>query len=212
MKLFTLLLVLIFSFNSNALTVEERKKLFDESIENLKGTGIEKKVPQIGQSFPDIVVDNKKISERIAGGSLLLIVYRGGWCPYCVKQLKEVQQHIEEFKSKNISILAISPETAMEVLKTKEKNNLSFEVTSDQSGEVLKQMGLIFRVDDEVAQEYKNLGINLAENQGNDRQELPVPATYLIDKNLKIHYGFVDADYRKRPAFNDLLLVIKDLK
>lgn len=142
----------------------------------------------------------------------MLIVYRGGWCPYCVKQLKEIQASIEKFKSQNVSILAISPETEQETRKTKNKNDLSFEVASDKNGNSLRKMGLIFRVDDKVAAEYKALGINLSESQANSNQELPVPATYLINTDMKIQYGYIDADYTKRPSTDDLLKVIETSK
>ncbi len=212
MKFLSLLIMVLFSFEATAMTQKERRKLFDDSTEKLKATGIEKGIPKVGQKFPDISINEKKISDRLNDGPVLFIVYRGGWCPYCVKQLVELEKNIEKFKSKNIAIIAVAPETKMEVLKTKEKNKLSFEVISDNDGDILRKLGLLFRVDDAVEAEYRNIGINLSSNQGNDRHELPVPVTYLIDKNLNIHYGFVDVDYTKRPKFDDLIKAVETLK
>lgn len=209
MKFTILLLCGLITFKAAALSPEERKKLFVDSIQSLKGTGIEKKVPQFGERFPDVTIADKKISEWVKEGPLLLVVYRGGWCPYCVKQLKDIEANLDKFKSYNVTVIAVAPETAQEAQKTKKKNNLSFNVFSDKDGATLKKMGLTFRVDDKVAEEYKNLGINLAENQGNKSQELPVPVTYIIGKDMKIQFGYVDADYTKRPSVEDVLSSLK---
>jgi peroxiredoxin len=192
------------TFKAGALSPEERKNLFTESIQKLKGTGIEKQVPQVGQSFPDASIGDKKVSDWVKVRPLLLVVYRGGWCPYCVKQLKDLQANLQRFKDNNVSIVAISLETEKEVRKTRSKNNLSLTLISDKDGAILRKVGLIFRVDDKVAQEYRALGINFAASQGNSYQELPVPATYLIGKDMKVRYGYIDADYTKRPSVEDI--------
>jgi peroxiredoxin len=209
MKTFVILLCGLFTLQVRALSPEARKQLFNDSIEKLKSTGIEKQVPQIGQSFPDVHMAGKKVSDWVKSGPLLLVVYRGGWCPYCVKQLKDLQTNIEKFKAQKISLMAIAPETEQEVRKTKSKNNLGFPIVSDKDGTLLRKLGLIFRVDNKVAEEYKNLGINLAKNQGNSFQELPIPATYIIGKDLKVQYGHIDADYKNRPSVEETLKAIK---
>lgn len=209
MKILILFFCGVFILEAQALSPEERSKLFVGAIQKLKETGIEKKAPQVGQTFPDIKISDKKISEWVKSGPLLLIVYRGGWCPYCVTQLKEIEANLDKFKEKNTSIVAIAPETEQEINKTKKKNGLSFNIISDKDGSILKRLGLTFRVDDKVAEEYKILGINLAENQGNTKQELPVPATYIIDKNMKIQFGYIEANHSKRPSTEDVLKAIQ---
>lgn len=212
MKTLILLFCGLIAFTAEALSPEERKKLFDESIQTLKGTGIEKNAPQLGGTFPDSEIAGKKVTEYVKEGPLLVVVYRGGWCPYCVKQLKDLQANINRLKDFKVTVIGISPEKETEVRKTKKKNDLSFTLVSDEDGKLLRELGLMFKVDDKVAQEYKNLGINLAESQGNSRQELPVPATYLVGKNRKVIYGYIDADYRKRPGTEELFSTLKEMR
>jgi len=212
MKAILFIFCTLLAVNSGAMTPDERKKLFDESIQTLKGTGIEKKVPQVGGTFPDTEIAGKKVSEHVKSGPLLLVVYRGGWCPYCVKQLKDLQANMDRLKEHKVTIIGIAPEMEAEVRKTKSKNDLSFTLVSDSEGKLLRKLGLMFRVDDKVALEYKNLGINLAENQGNSRQELPIPATYLIGKDMIVKYGFVDADYRKRPGVEEIFSTLREVR
>ena len=208
---FTAILLVFFSMKAMALGTEERKKLFQESIATLKSSGIEKKVPQFGESFPDAHILGKTISERVKPGPVLLIVYRGGWCPYCIKQLKEVEENITILRKRGVSVIALAIETEAEVRKTKNKNQLSFELVSDKDGALLRKLGFLFQVDAQVAAEYKKLGIDLVENQGNTRNELPIPATYLIGKDMKVKYAVIDADYTKRPKIQDIIKTVENL-
>lgn len=114
-------------------------------------------IPKVGLNFPDVQIADKKVSDWANQGPLFLIVYCGGWCPYCVKQLKELQVNIDKLKAQKISVIAIAPETEQEVCKTKNKNNLSFTLVSNKDGILLRKLGLDFRVDNKVAEVYKGL-------------------------------------------------------
>lgn len=122
-----------------------------------------------------------------------------------MKQLKEIQANLHRFAEKGISVVAISPELEKEVIKTKNKHNLTFELVSDRNGTILNSMGLMFKVESGVLEVYNSLGISLPASQGNDKGELPIPATYLIGKNGKTIYAHIDADYRVRPKVLDVL-------
>lgn len=204
-------LLLLFSLQAFALTPAERKMLFDESIQTLKATGIEEKLPAFGAVFPDVKISGKRVSEWTAQGPLLLVIYRGGWCPYCIRQLKDIQQNLGTFRKYGVTIVAIAPEKEVEVKKTKAKNGLEFALLSDLNGVLLREMGFLFRVDDKVAAEYRSFGIDLVSTQGNNNQELPIPATYLIGKDRKVEFAFVDANYRTRPDVTTVLSVAQEL-
>jgi peroxiredoxin len=183
---------------------EERVKLFKEATAKLKKMQIEKLAPQKGEQFPEITFSNKKLSEHLKKGPILLIVYRGGWCPYCMAQLKEIQTNLKYFENYKVQVVAISPDTTQKSLTSKRKFNFSFDVVADENHNLLRKMNLVYKVDSKVLQEYQKLGINLEGFQGNNKGELPVPATYLIGTNGKIIYSYVDADYTKRPSLADL--------
>jgi len=203
------LLMLIFISKGWCLTKEERKELFQASIQRLKATKIETKTLKLHDTFPDIEIDGKKISAYLTSGPILFTVYRGGWCPYCVGQLKSYQENLSKFKKYGVQILAVSPESELQVKKTKSKNNLSFRLISDKNHKLLRSLNLVFKVEEAVVAEYKNLGIDLGESQGNFQNELPIPATYLISKERDIIYAFVDADYTNRAKVEDILSVFK---
>lgn len=209
MKLIVTLFLILGLQTSWAMTKEQRKKLFSESIQRLKDSKIEEKAPKLNEKFPEVELNGKKLSAWLENGPVLFTVYRGGWCPYCVKQLKEYESNIKKFESKKIQIFAISPEKENEVAKTKKKNKLSFALLSDKNHKILRTLNLVFKVEDAVEKEYQGFGINLAENQGNTANELPIPATYLIGKDGKILYAFVDADYAKRASTAEILKAVE---
>lgn len=205
MKFFLTFILLVSSTLASALSPEERTKLFQDSIQTLKGTGIEKKAPAPGQIMKDLEIGGVKLSKRLKKGPVLVTFYRGGWCPYCVKQLKEMQERKDEFTRLNIQVIAISPETSQEVEKTQKKTGLAFEMVSDNNFALANALGLTFTVDPKVEEVYRSLGINLEASQGNKENRLPMPATYLVGRDRKILYGFVDADYAKRAQIKDIL-------
>jgi peroxiredoxin len=97
----------------------------------------------------------------------------------------------------------------MKVKRTKNKNNLNFTMISDQNNELARSLGLVFEVEDKVAEEYKSLGIDLSQSQGNSQNELPMPATFVIGADRKIKYVFADADYTKRAETSDIIEAVK---
>lgn len=192
---------------SAPLTPEQRKELFSNATKRLKATEIEKRAPQVGDVFPDLVIGGKKVSLWTKEAPIVLTFYRGGWCPYCVKQLKELSQKLQEFKPANV--IAVSPETPAEVEKTRRKNDLKMVLVADKNNELARSLGLAFQVEEAVAKEYKALGLDLQASQGNADNILPVPATFVIGTDRKVTYMFADADYTQRAAMPDIVKTVE---
>ncbi|GIJ97691.1 hypothetical protein CAPN001_22600 [Capnocytophaga stomatis] len=130
-------------------------------------------------------------------GNVIITWYRGGWCPYCNVALNQLQEKLPEFKSLNASLVALTPELPDHSLSTQEKNKLEFEVLTDLNNEVARLYGVVFKLDDKTAQRYEQ-ALHLSSRNGTNSSELPVPATYIIDKKGKIRYAFVNPDYKER--------------
>ena len=144
---------------------------------------------------------NKEISldDLLSENDFVVInFYRGLWCPYCNLELKALQGINDELKSLNTKLIAISPQTPDATLTTKEKNELDFEVLSDIDSKVSKDYGLVFNLDDELKPIYEKFGIKIPQSNGVDTYELPMPAVFVINKNKKILFSFIDEDYTKR--------------
>lgn len=144
-------------------------------------------------------------------GNVVITWYRGGWCPYCNVALNQLQQKLPEFKSLNTTLVALTPELPDHSLSTKEKNELEFEVITDINNEVARQYGIVFKLDDKTAQCYEQ-ALHLSSRNGTNSSELPVPATYIIDRKGRIRYAYVNPDYTKRANPEDIVRVLQRIR
>jgi len=71
-------------------------------------------------------------------------------------------------------------------------------VLSDTDNQLARQFGLVFTLPEEIQAIYDAFKIDVADHNGDDKFELPIPATYIIDGDKKIRYAFVNADYTQR--------------
>ncbi|MCB9091299.1 MAG: AhpC/TSA family protein [Halobacteriovoraceae bacterium] len=193
-------------------TPQEVKEAFSKAIEDLRQTGIERTSLQEGVKVPDFSLREKPISDYYKKGPVILKFYRGGWCPYCMLELKEYEKKYPKIKKAGGELIALSPETFKEVLKTKNKHNFTFPMFSDENNEIAKKFGIAFKLDKKVLELYQQFGIDLKENQNNAEEMLPIPGTYIVDKEGVIVYAFADADYTKRAEPSEILKILKNLK
>jgi peroxiredoxin len=188
------------------------KAKMNAGVKGLKKTGLAKRSLGVGKKWPQMSLLNSKkkrvsLNEMMAGEISAITFYRGGWCPYCMLELDHYETMISDFEKAGVQIIAISPDSPMEALKTKKKRNLSYAVLSDPGNLGAKKLGLVFKVDEGTLGIYKKFGINLKKSQGNNKNELPMPGTYVVDKKGVIAFSFVDPDYTKRAEPADVLEV-----
>lgn len=138
--------------------------------------------------------------------------YRGVWCAYCNFELKALQERNDELNELGAKLIAISPQSPDSSLSTKEKNDLNFEVLSDINNKIAKEYGLVFSLAEELRPIYKSFNIDIPANNDDDSYELPMPATYVINKNKEIIFSFINEDYTKRCEPQDIIDAIKKCK
>tara|TARA_R110001583_G_scaffold35585_1_gene118171 strand:- start:20533 stop:21315 length:783 start_codon:yes stop_codon:yes gene_type:complete len=195
---------------------EEKKQIYADGIEDVKNSGILENALNVGDEAPNFTLNNalnKPISlyDELKNGPVILTWYRGGWCPYCNITLHYLQEKLPEFKKAGATLIALTPEVPDKSLSTSEKHNLEFTVLSDLNNVVGKEYGVVFQLTLEVASIYEE-GFGLSKYNGNDNNELPLAATYVIDKNGIIQYAFLDSDYRKRAEPSEVIDAINKLK
>jgi len=157
----------------------------------------------VGDQAPDFKLKNhlgKEVSlvEKLEEGPVVLVFYRGGWCPYCNLQLKAYQQALPEIKEKGAQLIAVSPQTPDNTLSQKEKEELDFELLSDQNGETTADYEVLFEVPAVVKEVYQSFGLDIAEYNGMDKWFLPVPAVYIINETGVIEFVDLNVDYTVR--------------
>lgn len=154
-------------------------------------------------SFSAITHSGEKI-EVPGTGTIVLLFYRGYWCPYCNRQLSALNDSLSFIEAKGANVVAITPEKSSSVDMTIERTKASFKVISDTSNVILKLYNVDFKMDDKTVERYKGFGIDFTVVNANTENTLPVPAVYII-KNGIITYSWFDKDYRKRPSVKELL-------
>ncbi len=194
----------------------ENRKVMYQAIRDLKQSNVMNTALKTGDKMPsfelpDVQKGLVRSTDLLKQGPLLIVFYRGSWCPYCNLQLRDLQKHIAEIKSTGAELVAISPETPDGSAKTVKEQQIEYYVLSDANGEVGQKFGLMFQLNDELKQVYQKFGIDLDKANGNDKWELPLAATYIVNQEGEVVYSFVDADYKKRAETLDLIEKLKSL-
>ncbi|MFO1312511.1 MAG: peroxiredoxin-like family protein [Burkholderiales bacterium] len=195
----------------------ERVTMMESAIAALEATGIEQTALKVGDAAPDITLPDalgRDVSLRSLWqqGPLVLIFYRGGWCPYCNLELRAWQQRLADLGAAGARLVAISPQTPDNSLSTAQKNELGFAVLSDSSLAASRGFGLAFALAPELVELYKEIGNDLPTQNGNGQWVLPVPATYVIDRQGRIAFAHVVADYRERAEPQEVLSALERLR
>ena len=176
-------------------------RLVDDDNASLQG--LADRARKAGAQFPQALLGNHKgetvdIGHLFAQGPLVVLFYRGGWCPYCNLELRAFQQRLAEIEAHGARLIAITPETPDNSMTTAEKNALSFDVLSDAKGRLADALGIRFELSPAIKALYQKFGHDLPARNGDDVWSLPMPAAYVVEKGGRIAQAFVDPDYRKR--------------
>jgi len=142
---------------------------------------------------------------------VIVTFYRGSWCPYCNIQLMEYQKHLSAWEKMGAKLVAISPELQELSKAFAEKRGLTFGLLFDNDNAYAKKVGLVFGIKRDLRQVYEKFGIDLSKSQGNSAWQLPVAATYVVDRNGKVTYAFLDVDYKKRAEPEEISAAVKSL-
>jgi len=168
-----------------------------------QGIGVNDKAPV----FTAKDQNGKKISlkDELKNGAVVVVFYRGQWCPYCNKQLNALQDSLGFIKEKGATLIAVSPEKPANISKTVAKTKATYSVLFDDGLKIMKSYDVAFSVDSTTIEKYKKFGIDFYDANGSNGATLPVPAVYIINKDGIIIFKYFDPDYRKRVSVQEIL-------
>ena len=149
-----------------------------------------------------------RLKDLLKKGKVVLVFYRGQWCPYCNKQLKKLEDSLQLIKDKGATLVAVTPEKPENITKTIEKTGAEYSILYDEGLKIMKAYDVDFEVPENTITRYRNSGIDIEKNNGTNGKYLPVPAVYVIDKQANIIYRFFDTDYKKRPSVAEILAML----
>lgn len=161
--------------------------------------------------LPDANGNIVRLADILADGPAIVSFYRGSWCPFCNIELRALQRELEAVSAAGATLVAISPNVPDESLSLAEKLGLTFPVLSDAENAVAKQFNLVYEMEQGLVEFYEGIDRRINEMNGSDKWELPVPATYVIDRDGVIRYDFVDLNHRVRAEPADVVAVAAGL-
>ena len=191
--------------------------VMDAETSRLVATNLASHALKVGDQAPDFMLPDApglpvRLLSLLQNGPVVIVFYRGGWCPYCNIHLRGFQRQLPQFRALEAQIIAISPQLPDNSLSTQEKNELAFPVLSDVGNKVARQFGIVFKLGDKLVELYRQSGHALEDANGsNGKRELPIPATFLVDRHGFIRLAHVDVDYTRRLDPNDVIEALKKL-
>jgi peroxiredoxin len=136
---------------------------------------------------------------------VLLVFYRGGWCPYCNRHLGELKKVEPELKALGYTLLFVSPDRPAALYASLKEPDVTYTLLSDASMNAARALGIAFRVDDPTLEKYRSFGIDLEAASGERHHELPVPAVFIVGRDGRIAFVHANPDYTTRISPDDVL-------
>ncbi len=187
------LMLLLVVFVTNAATAQMEPK----------GLHVNDKAPTF------IAVDQNgrqvSLSVLMAKGPVVLVFYRGQWCPYCNKQLSNLQDSVSFITGKGATLVAVAPEKPENIQKTIAKTKASYPVLFDSGLTIMKSYDVAYNVGSEMLAKYKKYGIDFNQVNGANGASLPVPTVYIINTSGIITYVNFNPDFTKRPSVSEIV-------
>jgi peroxiredoxin len=203
-----------------ARSMRELGKPYAEAYDRLVARLVESKAgayaPKPGESLPPFVLSSDDgdlvgSAEMLERGPLVVSFNRGHWCEFCKLELEALARIHAKVAAMGAEIVAIMPERVPFARKAKSELRLPFRVLTDTDNAYALSLGLMMWVGSEIEDLYVKAGIDLPDFSGNEAWFLPIPATFVVDRDGVIAAQFVDPDFRKRMEMAEVLKALQSL-
>lgn len=192
-------------------------KAIAQSISDLQETQIAQRAVGVGArvslpSLADAHGQTRDLQALLARGPVVLAFYRGGWCPYCNVSLRALQAVLGDIRATGAELVAVTPETPDYIEATTDAAGASFPIVHDPANGFARSLGLVFELPEDLRPLMAEIGVELPVRNGEATFSLPIPATYVIDRDGTVAYAFVDADFTRRAEPSDILAAVRRLR
>lgn len=189
----------------------------DRLVSRLQSVTAGNEAPQLGELLPPFLLPDETghlvaLDELLANGPLVVAFRRGHWCPYCQLSTEALARIQGTVGKSGGSIVVISPENSTHARLLKWRTRAQFPILSDMDNGYALSLGLAIPVGEEMREVMTRRGRDLATYQGNSAWLLPIPATFVLDRNGIIVMRHVDPDYRVRASAEDIVSHIQALE
>jgi peroxiredoxin len=163
-------------------------------------------------ALPDSTGNTTTLDELTADGPLVVVFYRGGWCPYCNLTLRTYETELlPQLSAYSARLVAISPETPDASLSTQEKNELAYTVLSDTGNRLAGTLGITFDPSEEGLTAQRALGVDIRTTRADGGTRLPMPTVLLVDRDHTVRFVDIHPDYTGRTEVSDIINALQTL-
>jgi peroxiredoxin len=166
------------------------------------------KAPQF--TLPDHNGKPVSSSDLLARGRLVLCFIRGRWCPFCVGQMEAMNLVVPQIEQAGAALVTVSPQTVKQSFFMHDQHQLRFSLLSDAGNQVARQFGLVYRVPGAQEAVYRRAFVNLPLVNGDESWELPIPATFIVDRDGTILFSSANEDYTDRPEPAEIASIVPE--
>jgi peroxiredoxin len=173
---------------------------------------------QVGDAAPEIELVNHAgerflLSTELKKGPVVLVFYRGNWCPYCSRYLAELSDALPDIRQAGAELVGVSPESEEQLsISHEELTGGMITLLFDADDEIMKSYDVAYVVADSYEEKLASKkNIELTDHNQQEEAMLPVAATYIINTDGMISYRHFDLDYTKRADIKELLTALQKL-
>ena len=175
-----------------------------------EGLGIES-----GSHAPDATLNSIEdepitLSDLWADQNVLLIFYRGGWCPYCNAQIRDISVKYSKFQDRSVLPVLVSVDEPDASALLTAAYDVPFPVMSDSDLDAHEAYNVVLHVSDEDYEARAARGVDMEAFSGQDHHSMAVPSSFLIQQGGQLLWSHVDIDFRTRPSATQLLSVVDE--
>jgi len=185
----------------------DEAKVFQQGANAIK---IGEKAPHF--NLPNAQGEQVDLEALVKQGPLVITFYRGNWCPYCNLQLRALQERLGEIKALGASLVAISPQVPDGSMTADDISKMDFIVLSDQDAKVASQYGVAWEVPEFLMEHMRvDRQLDLEKINNGNAHVLPIPATFILDRNATVIWNYVNVDYRTRSEPEDIIKALQKM-
>ena len=189
----------------------------DRLVTRLQQSSAGETAPQVGQPLPPFHLPNEaghivSLDKLLSKGPVAVTFHRGHWCPYCRLNTNVLAQAQKEVEREGSQIVAIMPDRQQFAEEFKNESNARFPILTDMDNGYALSLNLVFWVGTEMERMISAAGWNIPNYQGNTSWMLPIPATFVVGQDERVKARFVDPDYRKRMAVENMVAALRSAR
>jgi len=181
----------------------ENLQIQERSIRDLEDSGVAEKILPAGSEAPEFELADSngkpvRSADLLTQSPLVVLFFRGRWCPFCVATLETWQRLLPELRRHRASLVAISPQTIKQNNLMADQHRVTFPLLNDSGNKVAKQFGVAYRLPQDLQELNRRIFVNLEFINGDKNWGLPMPATFVIAPDRQIFFAKAYADYTQR--------------